>query len=734
MPAIRRNRPAANHRQMAAHKLAQAQESAAAAAGSKGNARLAALLSAHQTATVAATEAKDGDDMPTFQAAATVAQAAADAIQRLPRRAKANPPKEAHSAKADVELAAALRFDAAAHTAHSFGKPDQARPYHTAAAVSAALAAREGAYGDRPDLVSQAETLYREHAKALASGTAKANAAPSAASARARQGLLARMHKDGCNRFADKVRWVKRHMPGITEPKRFVAWATAAEPHAARANGSVDPLFWAGEIMDAATTTARAAHHGLHWDQDDGALTLNGYAVGALNADSSKTGRMTLTWLEFDADDNMIEREFHFGPARTPSAVTATIGALAEKLANLLNKRKAIGNGKHPSRSAAWANRGGQTPVTILANGSGARQRARGVRGVQPYSDQRDTAMTAIGRYRDKAKKALTPADRRKNAGEARDWIGIHKHYAAQWRELGRGVLPNGRVLTGDVAPDGTIGRMVKGPDGKRHRVRDHLTPAELAAPDWRRLRAEGVATIAAPPVPAPVAPPPAATPTEWRYGVMNRPASFGNVPTGMVRVDPPEATYPPHRARHGVAVYPHPLTVTDLQNWEMFALPTGMQLRELIDQWQADVRAYLIEYPTAPQYLVEEPTEIDHHLLGFLRDQHMAVAPSDADYMRLLAVAFAKDALQAPAPAARPAASAPVDAFLAAYRRELQSLYPWARDEDKLANFLQSARTTLTTKASVWNHDGPAVAAAWRAVGGKGTPTLKALRALAQA
>ena len=75
------------------------------------------------------------------------------------------------------------------------------------------------------------------------------------------------------------------------------------------------------------------------------------------------------------------------------------------------------------------------------------------------------------------------------------------------WREHGWDrssmALRNARVLTGDVAPDGTIGRMVKGPDGKRRRIREHLTPAELAAPDWRRLR------VAAPPALAPATPAP---------------------------------------------------------------------------------------------------------------------------------------------------------------------------------------------------------------------------------
>lgn len=66
--------------------------------------------------------------------------------------------------------------------------------------------------------------------------------------------------------------------------------------------------------------------------------------------------------------------------------------------------------------------------------------------------------------------------------------------------------LGNGRVLTGDIAPDGTIGRLVKGPDGKRRRVREQLTPAELAAPDWRKVRATQPPRAPTPEPEAPVA------------------------------------------------------------------------------------------------------------------------------------------------------------------------------------------------------------------------------------
>lgn len=64
-------------------------------------------------------------------------------------------------------------------------------------------------------------------------------------------------------------------------------------------------------------------------------------------------------------------------------------------------------------------------------------------------------------------------------------------------------------------------------------------------------------------------------------------------------------------------------------------------------------------------------------------------------------------------------------------YRAVLPGMFPWARDEDKLTRFVASAERTIRTSAATWNHDSPAIAAAWRKLGGKGKPTLKAMRAL---
>ena len=69
--------------------------------------------------------------------------------------------------------------------------------------------------------------------------------------------------------------------------------------------------------------------------------------------------------------------------------------------------------------------------------------------------------------------------------------------------------------------------------------------------------------------------------------------------------------------------------------------------------------------------------------------------------------------------------------AFIALYRAELIKRYPWAQDAAKLDKFMASCTETVSTVRTTWNHDGEAVTAAWRGIGGKGKPTLKALRAL---
>lgn len=68
--------------------------------------------------------------------------------------------------------------------------------------------------------------------------------------------------------------------------------------------------------------------------------------------------------------------------------------------------------------------------------------------------------------------------------------------------------------------------------------------------------------------------------------------------------------------------------------------------------------------------------------------------------------------------------------AFMVEIERELRSRYTWTADEAKLDRFLSSVRATVDGGLT-WNKDGEAAAAAWKAIGGKGKLTYKALHAL---
>jgi hypothetical protein len=58
------------------------------------------------------------------------------------------------------------------------------------------------------------------------------------------------------------------------------------------------------------------------------------------------------------------------------------------------------------------------------------------------------------------------------------------------------------------------------------------------------------------------------ATVREYRYGARNRPPGFATVPKGFIRFDPPVPGEP--RTRHGVVVYPHPLSAYEAKSYEL--------------------------------------------------------------------------------------------------------------------------------------------------------------------
>ncbi len=69
--------------------------------------------------------------------------------------------------------------------------------------------------------------------------------------------------------------------------------------------------------------------------------------------------------------------------------------------------------------------------------------------------------------------------------------------------------------------------------------------------------------------------------------------------------------------------------------------------------------------------------------------------------------------------------------AFICEYKERLIAAYPWTQDKDKLDRFLSSCLATMDGSDDSWNHDGDIARDAYKAIGGKGTMTLKALRAL---
>ena len=68
---------------------------------------------------------------------------------------------------------------------------------------------------------------------------------------------------------------------------------------------------------------------------------------------------------------------------------------------------------------------------------------------------------------------------------------------------------------------------------------------------------------------------------------------------------------------------------------------------------------------------------------------------------------------------------------FLRRYEEELKARFAWAQDMDELSRFMASVEVTVSGEGTTWVHYGDAATAAWKAMGNKGKPTLKALRAL---
>ena len=86
--------------------------------------------------------------------------------------------------------------------------------------------------GIPPHYLMEQRDLLAKKAKRNPAGKAsplKGTRLPEAHARHVAEGLLGRMHADGADTFAKKVKWVKKHMPQIDRPRTFVGWVTKGE-------------------------------------------------------------------------------------------------------------------------------------------------------------------------------------------------------------------------------------------------------------------------------------------------------------------------------------------------------------------------------------------------------------------------------------------------------------------------------------------------------------------------
>ena len=73
---------------------------------------------------------------------------------------------------------------------------------------------------------------------------------------------------------------------------------------------------------------------------------------------------------------------------------------------------------------------------------------------------------------------------------------------------------------------------------------------------------------------------------------------------------------------------------------------------------------------------------------------------------------------------------SAKLVAFIEAYEAALKQRYEWAKDPLKLSTYMKGVGRTLKGTSLDWNVNGDALVHACKALGIKGKPSLKKLRA----
>jgi hypothetical protein len=68
---------------------------------------------------------------------------------------------------------------------------------------------------------------------------------------------------------------------------------------------------------------------------------------------------------------------------------------------------------------------------------------------------------------------------------------------------------------------------------------------------------------------------------------------------------------------------------------------------------------------------------------------------------------------------------------FIKFYRVYVCMTYDWTNDAHRFEGFMAKVNETLTTDRTTWKWNDNGAKVAWKAIGGKGKLTLKALRAM---
>lgn len=133
---------------------------------------------------------------------------------------------------------------------------------------------------------------------------------------------------------------------------------------------------------------------------------------------------------------------------------------------------------------------------------------------------------------------------------------------------------------------------------------------------------------------------PPPAKPRQYRYAMMNRPASAYSAPKDFVALEDRPAQGAAHydEARNGVAVYDRPLTDDETKQWEMSPMVDGDDLKPYVDHVVENMGEYGSRYLSVP------PDRFESAVDNSMRRYSRGFRPSIADRPKF--IAMVRDAL----------------------------------------------------------------------------------------